>query len=119
MILNSVASSSHSSFYDFDHSLIGMDQFSSPEHTNEPLADMLLLLLTRNKLLECTYTRQPRDDQSLIYDDIEHFFKNIFVDDDLIRKFATLPQKPISRFDSFAIRRIWTNRELEKKENKF
>lgn len=55
MILNSVRMSSHSLIFDLDRTLIEMDQMSMPSDDSEPLADMLLVLLARNKLLECTY----------------------------------------------------------------
>lgn len=55
MILNSVRMASHSLFFDLDRTLIEMDQMSMPSDDSEPLADMLLVLLARNKLLECTY----------------------------------------------------------------
>lgn len=55
MILNSVRMASHSLIFDLDRTLIEMDQMSMPSDDSEPLADMLLVLLARNKLLECTY----------------------------------------------------------------
>lgn len=55
MISNSVRMASHSLIFDLDRTLIEMDQMSMPSDDSEPLADMLLVLLARNKLLECTY----------------------------------------------------------------
>lgn len=54
MILNRVRTPSHSLICDLDWTLNEMDQMSLPSDDSEPLADMLLVLLAKNKLLQCT-----------------------------------------------------------------
>lgn len=84
MILNSVRTSSHSLIFDLDRTLIEMDQISMPSDDSEPLADMLLVLLARNKLLECTY---------------ENDIKNVFSISMIVQMKLHIARRPISRRD--------------------